>query len=78
VQGEKSEFAARDMTEVSLVVEFAFKNPLYGVMASAATEKVAGIMIEAFEVRARYLLDGPGKKEDVGDEAMGRRAKMGM
>lgn len=51
---------ARDQTEVSLTIDFQFANPIYAALSKAVTPKVAGITIEAFEVRARKLLDGPG------------------
>ncbi|EOD49318.1 Polyketide cyclase/dehydrase [Neofusicoccum parvum] len=50
----------REQTQVSLVVEFAFANPLYGTMMTAVTPMVANLMIEAFEQRVEKLLDGPG------------------
>ncbi|KZF23345.1 hypothetical protein L228DRAFT_246110 [Xylona heveae TC161] len=47
---------ANEKTEVNLVVEFQFTNPLYDMMSKAATPKVASMMIEAFEQRAAKLL----------------------
>ncbi|OJD31061.1 cyclase dehydrase family protein [Diplodia corticola] len=49
-----------EQTQVSLVIEFAFANPLYGTMMAAVTPMVANLMIEAFEKRVEKLLDGPG------------------
>lgn len=37
-----------------------FSDPVYGVMSGAVAPKLAGTMIEAFERRARKVLDGPG------------------
>jgi coenzyme Q-binding protein COQ10 len=54
----------RDQTEVRLSIEFRFSNPIYGGLSKAVAPKVAGIMIEAFERRARKLLDGPGAGKD--------------
>ncbi|KKY17890.1 putative polyketide cyclase dehydrase [Diplodia seriata] len=51
---------AKEQTRVSLVIEFAFANPLYGTMVTAVTPMVANMMIEAFEKRVEKLLNGPG------------------
>jgi len=50
----------REQTEVHLTLDFEFSNAIYAALSKAVAPKVAGIMIEAFEVRARKLLDGPG------------------
>jgi len=57
---DKTQHPARDQTEVHLTLDFQFSNPIYAVVSKAVAPKVAGMMIEAFEVRARRLLDGPG------------------
>jgi len=59
-QTDKTEHPSRDQTEVHLTIDFQFANPLYAALSKAVAPRVAGIMIEAFEVRARKLLDGPG------------------
>jgi coenzyme Q-binding protein COQ10 len=59
-QADKTQHPARDQTEVHLTLDFQFSNPIYAALSRAVAPKVAGIMIEAFEVRARKLLDGPG------------------
>jgi coenzyme Q-binding protein COQ10 len=59
-QTDKTEHPAREQTEVHLTLNFQFSNPVYAALSKAVAPKVAGIMIEAFEVRARKLLDGPG------------------
>jgi coenzyme Q-binding protein COQ10 len=59
-QTDKTQHPARDQTEVHLILDFQFSNPIYAALSKAVAPKVAGIMIEAFEVRARQLLDGPG------------------
>jgi coenzyme Q-binding protein COQ10 len=59
-QTDKTMHPARDQTEVNLTIEFQFSNPVYAALSKAVAPKVAGIMIEAFEKRARVLLDGPG------------------
>ena len=56
---DKAEHEPRDQSEVHLEIEFSFSNPIYAALSKAAAPKVAGVMIEAFEVRARKLLDGP-------------------
>jgi coenzyme Q-binding protein COQ10 len=53
-------YPARAQTEVHLTIDFQFANPVYAALSKAVAPKVAGIMIEAFEQRARRLLDGPG------------------
>lgn len=59
-QTDKTTHPARDQTEVHLTLNFQFSNPIYAALSKAVAPKVAGMMIEAFEVRARRLLDGPG------------------
>jgi coenzyme Q-binding protein COQ10 len=69
-QTDKTEHPAREQTEVHLTLDFQFSNPIYAALSKAVTPKIAGVMIEAFEVRARKLLDGPGANvvEDVVNE----------
>lgn len=43
-------------TEIGLVIEVLFASPVYAALSQAAAPKVAGIMIEAFEKRAREVL----------------------
>ena len=62
-------------TEVHLTLDFQFSNPVYAALSKAVAPKVAGIMIEAFEVRARRLLDGPGAKVG-GDDVRTERKKV--
>ncbi|CZT02557.1 hypothetical protein WAI453_002090 [Rhynchosporium graminicola] len=59
-QTDKAVLPAREQTEVHLAIEFTFANPIYAALSKAVAPKVASIMIEAFEVRARKILDGPG------------------
>lgn len=54
-----TQLPAREQTEVSLAIDFAFANPLYAAMSAAAAPKVADKMIQAFEQRVKELLDGP-------------------
>jgi coenzyme Q-binding protein COQ10 len=49
-----------DQTEVYLSLDFQFTNPLFTAMSKAVAPKVAGMMIEAFEARAKSLLAGSG------------------
>lgn len=39
-------------TEVHLAIDFQFTNPLYGAVSAAVSDKIASMMIEAFEKRA--------------------------
>ena len=47
-------------TEVLLAITYEFANPLYAAVSAAVSDKVAGVMIEAFEKRARERLGGQG------------------
>lgn len=58
---------SREQTEVHLSLEFQFSNPIYAALSKAVAPKIAGVMIEAFEVRARKLLEGPGATVEVRD-----------
>ena len=49
-----------EQTEVSLNIDFQFSNPVYAALSKAVAPKVAGIMIEAFEARAKQLLEDSG------------------
>lgn len=62
------------------MIEFQFSNPIYAALSQAIAPKVAGIMIEAFEVRARKLLDGPGAavREDGPLEGVLNGGKVGV
>jgi coenzyme Q-binding protein COQ10 len=70
-QTDNAVHPARDQTEVHLGIEFQFFNPVYAGLSKAVAPKVAGVMIEAFERRARKLLDGPGAGKDERD-SLGR------
>lgn len=43
-------------SEIHLSIDFQFTNPLYGAVSAAVSDKVAGLMVEAFEKRAREKL----------------------
>jgi coenzyme Q-binding protein COQ10 len=42
-------------TEVALIVRFQFANPAYGLAVGQVADEMAGLMVEAFEKRAREL-----------------------
>ena len=42
---------------VDLKIDFGFSNPLYAVLTQAVVPKVATVMIDAFEKRAKELLE---------------------
>ncbi|KAG9588163.1 hypothetical protein KCU77_g6013, partial [Aureobasidium melanogenum] len=54
-----SDVPSRMQTEVNLVIDYQFANPLYTTLSAAAAPKVADKMIEAFEMRAKEMLDRP-------------------
>jgi coenzyme Q-binding protein COQ10 len=60
LQTDDTVHPSREQTEVHLSLDFQFSNPVYAALSKAVAPKIAGVMIEAFEVRARKLLDGPG------------------
>ncbi|PQE03245.1 cyclase dehydrase family protein [Rutstroemia sp. NJR-2017a BBW] len=79
-EADFSEHTARDQTEVHLTIEFQFANPLYAALSKAVMPQVAPKMIEAFELRARKLLDGPGSNVKEGtafSNAINAAKKMG-
>lgn len=49
---------AKEHSQVSLTIEYQFSNPMYSAMSGAVADKVAGVMIEAFEGRVKAVLDG--------------------
>lgn len=53
---------SRILTEVNLAIEFQFANPIYGSLSKAVAPKLAEVMIEAFEKRAKLLLDNPNAR----------------
>lgn len=58
---------SRPRTEVSLVIEVRFASAVYSALSQAAAPKVAGMMVEAFEKRAREVLgDGEGEEGEAG------------
>lgn len=46
-------------SEIHLSIDFQFTNPLYGALSAAVSDKVAAMMVEAFEKRAREKFGSP-------------------
>jgi coenzyme Q-binding protein COQ10 len=44
-----------DKTDVKLDIQYKFANPAYGLAVGKVADEVAGMMVEAFERRAREL-----------------------
>jgi len=65
-QETQSPLPAKELTQVSLAIEYRFANPIYAGMSAAAAPKVADYMMTAFEKRVQQLLDGPSTGEKVG------------
>ncbi|THX23894.1 hypothetical protein D6C90_04361 [Aureobasidium pullulans] len=76
-----SDIPPRMQTEVNLSIDYQFANPLYTTLSAAAAPKVAEKMIEAFELRAREMLDRPATsktakfKGAMGIPSVGEKAK---
>ncbi|KAH7033304.1 dehydrase and lipid transport-domain-containing protein [Microdochium trichocladiopsis] len=58
----KRDMYQHEWTNVRLDIRFAFANPLYAAVSSAVADKVAPIMIDAFDKRARAILGHPSRK----------------
>jgi coenzyme Q-binding protein COQ10 len=43
--------------DVTLSIQYKFRNPVYDMMSKAVAPKMADKMVEAFEKRVRKLLD---------------------
>ena len=56
--GQKTDGPGIETTDVNLVIEYQFANPVYGVLSAAAAPKVAEKMIEAFENRVKAVAEG--------------------
>jgi coenzyme Q-binding protein COQ10 len=56
--GEETGEPAKHMTDVNLVIEYQFANPVYAALSAAAAPKVAEKMIEAFENRVKAVAEG--------------------
>ncbi|KAJ2902975.1 Coenzyme Q-binding protein COQ10-like protein [Zalerion maritima] len=46
----------KESSQVELYIKFQFTNPLYAAVSSAVSDKMAGVMIEAFEGQAKKRL----------------------
>lgn len=58
-------------TEVALTIEVRFASAVYSALSQAAAPKVAGMMVEAFERRAREVLgEGDGDMDDGAESAL--------
>lgn len=57
--------AGNTTTQVDLVIRFQFANPLYSAVSAAVSDKLAGVMVEAFEERARRILGAPRSSRTV-------------
>jgi len=51
---------SKESTDVNLDIEFQFANPVYAAMSSAVADRVAEVMIEAFEQRVKTELESKG------------------
>ena len=70
-EGSASE-PSKPQTEVNLKIEVKFANAVYAALSKAAAPKVAGIMVQAFEERAREVLgEGYGGVEECRKMAKG-------
>ena len=56
LSGQQPTGTGLPQTEVNLVIEVQFASPVYAALSQAAAPKVAGLMVEAFEKRAREVL----------------------
>ena len=55
---QKTDGPGIETTDVNLVIEYQFANPVYGALSAAAAPKVAEKMIEAFENRVKAVAEG--------------------
>jgi coenzyme Q-binding protein COQ10 len=66
-----------EKTDVRLTIDFQFANPLYAALSMAAAPKLAGVMIEAFEERARKVLGSAGRGSGGDDGVVQERTREG-
>lgn len=72
-EGDAEANPSHPRTEVSLFIEAQFASAVYSALSQAAAPKVAGMMIEAFEKRAREVLGkGHGVDGTKGEENRGK------
>lgn len=57
-------------SDVALHIEFQFRNPVYAALSGAVAPKIVGVMVAAFERRAKDVLgeeeEGVGGRKAVG------------
>lgn len=71
VPNEGKGAGSREHTVVNLAIEFQFHNPVYSAMSSAVADRVAGVLIEAFEKRVKSLMDGQEVERERAGKAVG-------
>lgn len=49
---------------MALHIEFQFRNPVYAALSGAVAPKIAGVMVAAFERRAKEVLGGEKELEE--------------
>jgi coenzyme Q-binding protein COQ10 len=54
---EEESQPAHEVCDVTLSIQYKFRNPVYDMMSKAVAPKMADKMVEAFEKRVRKLLD---------------------
>ena len=65
-EGDANANASHPRTEVHLLLEVRFASAVYSALSQAAAPKVAGLVVEAFERRAREVLGrGHGPVEEA-------------
>jgi len=55
-EANSEDLAATEMCDVTLSIQYKFRNPMYDMMSRAVAPKLADSMVEAFEKRVRSLL----------------------
>ena len=63
---------ASPRTEVNLLIEVRFASAVYSALSQAVAPKVAGMMVEAFEKRARKVL---GEGHGVEDQKLNKQGQ---
>lgn len=71
-EGEANQKPASPRTEVNLLIEVRFASAVYSALSQAVAPKVAGMMVEAFEKRAKEVL---GEGHGVIDEKLSKQGQ---
>ena len=71
-EGEAEQKPASPRTEVNLLIEVRFASAVYSALSQAVAPKVAGMMVEAFEKRAREVL---GEGHGVEDQKLNKQGQ---